>query len=158
MSQLESWRFSQGLPCKTPLRTHSKQVMVLPSTQPSPKPVNHPYFQMPLLTNENKTQILILLLDVRRVPWLDTMEMTSRSSLGPHLTPGAKVPVLGHQDVGTRWRKRQKELKQDLRDDEKVPLPTLWSQASSYPLFEQEGSAICDLLFELFSQRRVLPF
>jgi hypothetical protein len=30
-------RFSQGLPCKTPLRTHSKQAMLLPSTQSSPK-------------------------------------------------------------------------------------------------------------------------
>jgi hypothetical protein len=45
---------------------------------------------------------------------------------------------------------RQKELKQDLKGDEKVPLPSLRSQASSYPLFDQEGSAICDILFKLF--------
>jgi hypothetical protein len=37
MPQIESWRFSQGLPCKTSLQTHSKQAMLLPSTQSSPK-------------------------------------------------------------------------------------------------------------------------
>ncbi len=31
-------RFSQGLPCKTPLQTHSKQAMLLPSTQSGPNP------------------------------------------------------------------------------------------------------------------------
>jgi hypothetical protein len=30
-------------------------------------------------------------------------------------------------------------------------------QASSIPLFEQEGSAICDWFCELFSKRRVSP-
>jgi hypothetical protein len=30
--------FSQGLPCKTPLRTHSNQAMLLPSTQSGPNP------------------------------------------------------------------------------------------------------------------------
>jgi hypothetical protein len=38
--------------------------------------------------------------------------------------------------------------------DKKVPLPTLWSQASSYPLFKQEGSAICDLLFKNYFLER----
>ncbi len=40
----------------------------------------------------------------------------------------------------------------------RYPLPTLQSQASSYPLFDLEGSAICDLLFELFLKGRVSPF
>ncbi len=57
MPQLESWQFSQGLPCKTPLRTHSKQAVLPQSSQTSLKPVNHSYSQMTLLTDENKTQI-----------------------------------------------------------------------------------------------------
>jgi hypothetical protein len=28
--------------------------VLLPSTQQSPKPINHSYSQMPLMTNENK--------------------------------------------------------------------------------------------------------
>ncbi len=39
----------------------------------------------------------------------------------------------------------------------RVPLPTPQSQASSIPLFEQEGSAICDWFCELFSKGRVSP-
>jgi hypothetical protein len=39
----------------------------------------------------------------------------------------------------------------------RVPLPTPQSQASSSPLFEQEGSAICDQFYELISERRVSP-
>jgi hypothetical protein len=38
-------RFSQGLLCKTPLQTHSKQAMLLPSTQSSLKPVSHSFSQ-----------------------------------------------------------------------------------------------------------------
>jgi hypothetical protein len=34
----------------------------------------------------------------------------------------------------------------------RVPLPTPQSQASSSPLFEQEGSAICDRFYELISE------
>ncbi len=37
----------------------------------------------------------------------------------------------------------------------RVPLHTPQSQASSSPLFEQEGSAICDRFYELISERRV---
>ncbi len=52
---------------------------------------------------------------------------------------------------------RQEELKQDQERIKRVPLPTPQSQASSIPLFEQEGSAICDRLYELFSKGRVSP-
>ncbi len=55
-------------------------------------------------------------------------------------------------------RTGRKGLKQDRERIKRFPLPTLRSQASSYPLFDQEGSAICDLLLELFLKRRVLPF
>ncbi len=129
-------RFSQGLRCKTPLRTHSKQAMLLPSTQLSLKPVNHSYSQMPRLSNENKTQTSILLLGVQREAWLDVTMVTSLNSLNPLLATEVKMWVSGGQDVGTEWRTRQRELKQSVKEDKKVPLPTLRSQALSYPLFK----------------------
>jgi hypothetical protein len=52
---------------------------------------------------------------------------------------------------------RQEELKQDQERIKRVPLPTPQSQASSIPLFEQEGSTICDRFYELFSKGRVSP-
>ncbi len=86
------------------------------------------------------------------------MAMTSRSSSDLHLAPGAKVPVLGRQDVGTLMRTGQKGLKQDGERIKRFPQPTLRSQASSSPLFKIEGSAIYDLLFELSLERKVSPF
>ncbi len=159
LQQLESWRFSQGLPCKTPLRIHSNQAMLLPSTQQGPKPMNHSYSQMPRLTNENKTQILTPLLEIceKRVR-LDTTAVISQNSSGPLLDPGTRALDSGRQAARTLMRTGWEELKQDDRKDKRFPLPTLQSQAQSYPLFDLEGSAICDLLFELFLKGRVSPF
>ncbi len=54
LPQLESRQFSQGLPCKTPLRTHLQTSDALPPTQQGLKPMNYSQSQMPLLTNEIK--------------------------------------------------------------------------------------------------------
>ncbi len=82
----------------------------------------------------------------------------NQNSSGLLLDPGAKALDSGRQASGTLMRMGWKELKQDGRKDKRFPLPTLQSQASSYPLFDSEGSAICDLLFELFLNGRVSPF
>jgi hypothetical protein len=74
--------------------------------------------------------------------------MTSRNPSGPRLAPEAKVWVSGGWD---RVEDEAEGTKTCRKKDKKVPLPTLLSQASSNPLFEQEVSAICDLIFELFS-------
>ncbi len=58
-------RFSQGLPCKTPLRTHSKLAMLLPSTQSGPNPWTIPIPKMPRLT-QWKQDTDLALLGVRR--------------------------------------------------------------------------------------------
>jgi hypothetical protein len=68
---------------------------------------------------------------------------------------GAGFGVTGCPDAD---EDRAEETKTGQKKDKRFPLPTLQSQASSYPLFDLEGSAICDLLFELFLKRRVLPF
>jgi hypothetical protein len=54
LPQLRSRRFSQGLPCKTDLRTHSNQAMLFYQPLKVSKPINHSYSQVPRLTNENK--------------------------------------------------------------------------------------------------------
>jgi hypothetical protein len=82
----------------------------------------------------------------------------NQNSSGPLLDPETKVPDSGQQVVGTLMRTWRKGLKQDGERIKRFPLPTLRSQALSNPLSDLEGSAICDLLFELFLRRRVLPF
>ncbi len=52
--------FSQGLPCKTPLRTHSKQAILLPSTQSSLKPWTVLIPKMPCLTKWKQNKDLAL--------------------------------------------------------------------------------------------------
>ncbi len=45
-----------------------------------------------------------------------------------------------------------KGLKNKAKGNERFSPPKPQSQASTIPLFEQEGSAICDLFSELFSE------
>jgi hypothetical protein len=45
-----------------------------------------------------------------------------------------------------------KGLKNKAKGNERFSPPNPQSQASTIPLFEQEGSAICDLFSELFSK------
>jgi hypothetical protein len=55
LPQLESRQFSQGLQCKTPLRTHL-QTSDAPSTNPIKLKTHEPFFfPNARLTNENKT-------------------------------------------------------------------------------------------------------
>ncbi len=123
-------RFSQGPPCKTPLRTHSKQAMplpstqamLLPSTQASPNPWTVHIPNMPHLTQwKQDTDLLPLcvrksfklaLLGVRREFILKSRRRINQNASNPALDSEVQVQFHWCRDIGTPMRLGQKELKQ----------------------------------------------
>ncbi len=147
-------QFIQGLPCKTPLRNHSKQAMLLPSTQSGPNPWTVLIPKMPHLTKWKQDTDLALSWGAKR----ESIFHPAFPSIKNH-----KILVwIGSnrrdfRDVGTPKRLRQKEQKQRQNGIKKVP-PTRLNHRPRHILFlNKEGSAICDWFLELFSERRVFP-
>jgi hypothetical protein len=100
---------------------------------------------MPRLTNENKTQIKPYLGGAKRDLLTRWTLIFGQNSSNRHTALGAKVQILGCRDV----------YEEDEAGGTKTRSPQ--SQASSNPLFEQEGSAICDRFYEVLFKRRVSP-
>jgi hypothetical protein len=113
-------RFSQGLPCKTPLLTHSKQAMVLPSTQSPPNPWKVLIPKMPRLTQCKQDTDLALLWCEERYIFCPVFTLVKNHKIL------VWIRSYGHnfRGVGMPKRLRQKELKQEQKGMKKVPPPT----------------------------------
>ncbi len=138
---------------------NSLQTSNAPSINPiKPKPVNHSYSQNAPFDKWKQDTDLALSWGCKE----SYIFQPAFTSIKDH-----KILVwigsnrCNFRDVGTSGRRRgwgrRIEIKQWAKRNEKGSPHPPQPQASSNPLLNKEGSAICDWFLELFSERRVSP-